>query len=452
MFNPAFNNGLWKKACHDEFEALEHKKTWEECDLPPGRKAIPTKWHLKVKGDKVGKVSRFKGRVVVRAFDQIEGIDFNETFSPVAGMTAIRLFLAIAAHKKWRISQLDVKTAFLNSSLDEEIYIELPEGYDEFLKSKGKILNSKFARLNKSLYGLKQAPLCWYKTITNKLLSLGYKPCVSEPCMFVKTVNGKQTLLVLYVDDVLLSGDDAEMIATDVNELNDEFTLVFQEEADFILGVEIEQTENHIKLNQQQYIERKGKEFGCLSTETYTPMATSFQFDEDEDEFKCCYREIIGSLMYAAQCTRPDIAYAVSKLSQKLYKPTKTNLAADQRVLDYLHTTKDARLAFPLDDDPAGNALQISTYADDSCAPDAETCKSDTGSVILIDGNLVAWKSKKQPVVSLSSSEAEMHALVDLVREIDNNSTIKMIENTTRSLRTKHIAKETHFVKSYFTD
>lgn len=200
-FSQAIKDPHWREAMAAELQALEANKTWILTPLPPGKKVIGNKWVYKIKFHADGSVERYKARLVAKGFSQQEGLDYHDTFSPMAKLVTVRCLLAISAIKGWHLHQLDVNNAFLHGDLNEDVYMEIPHGLD----SKGENLVCK---LNKSLYGLKQVSRQWYSKLSTSLIEFGYTQSKADYTLFTRVCRNSFTALLIYVDDVILAGND----------------------------------------------------------------------------------------------------------------------------------------------------------------------------------------------------------------------------------------------------
>ncbi|KAJ0555551.1 putative RNA-directed DNA polymerase [Helianthus annuus] len=315
----------WELAMKDEMKSLEKNKTWHLIKLPSGKKALQNKWVFRVKDEHDG-AKRYKARLVVKGFQQKEGIDFNEIFSPVVKMTTIRLVLSIVAAEGLHLEQLDVKTAFLHGYLDEDIYMTQPEGF----QVKGK--ENLVCKLKKSLYGLKQAPRQWYLKFDNFMGRIGYKRCDNDHCCYIKKFKGSYIILLLYVDDMLIAGSDMSEIKKLKRQMSEEFEMKDFGAANQILGMSIfRNKDGSLTLSQEKYIEKVLEKFKLKDAKIRsTPLGSHFKLskdqspksDEDKEEMaKVPYASAVGSLMYAMVCTRPDIAHAVGVVSRFMSNP-----------------------------------------------------------------------------------------------------------------------------------
>jgi hypothetical protein len=334
---------FWKEAVNDEMDSLISNKTWKLVELPPGCKTIGCKWFLKKKLKSDGTIDKFKARLVARlvakGFKQKADLDFFDTFSPVTRITSIRLLIAIAAIHDLKIHQMDVKTAFLNGDLEEQIYMDQPEGFVEARQE------SKVCKLTRSLYGLKQALKQWYEKFDSCMIENGYKSNECDKCIYSKSWENSHVIVSLYVDDLLIFGSNLYFINETKNMLRSHFDVKDLGEANFILGMKITKKCDGKYLNQSHYIEKILKKYNFLDCKhVATPFDSSvhlFPIKNDNDIINQKeYANIIGSLHYATDCTRPDIAYAVGVLSRFTSKPSRDHWHAIERVMKYLSGTK----------------------------------------------------------------------------------------------------------------
>uniref|UniRef100_A0A2N9EVE4 Reverse transcriptase Ty1/copia-type domain-containing protein n=1 Tax=Fagus sylvatica TaxID=28930 RepID=A0A2N9EVE4_FAGSY len=355
---------LWKKAINSEIESILQNHTWELVDLPPGCKPLGYKWIFKRKMKADGSIDKYKARLVVKGYKQKEGVDYFDTYSPVTRITSIRMLIAIAALYNLEIHQMDVKTAFLNGELDEEIYMEQPEGFIVPGKEK------KVCRLVKSLYGLKQAPKQWHEKFDNAMMSNGFRINECDKCVYVKNTTSGYVIVCLYVDDMLIMGSNNDIIKATKRMLNSKFDMKDLGVADVILGIKITRTSDGLVLSQSHYI-----------------------------------KKIIGSLMYIMNCTRPDIAYSVSKLSRYTSNPGEDHWKAIVRVLRYLKYTLNYGVHY------TRYLAVLEGYSDANWISDTNDTKSTSGYVFTLGGAAVSWKSSKQTCIARSTMESEFIAL-----------------------------------------
>jgi hypothetical protein len=320
----------WQAAIKEEIDALERNKTWTIAPIPAGRTPITSTIKFKRKLDSIGNTSRFKARLVARGFQQKEGIDYDEIYSPVVKMDSIRILLAIAASEGLVLHQMDVKTAFLNSVLTQPFYMFPPPRLGINIP-KGHAL-----RIEKGLYGSKSSNRDWNIEITTTLKKNGFIQIFADFCLFIKqdAQKSETVIIALYVDDLLLAGSSEQALIPVKAFLNRKYEMVDLGKANWLLGIEIIQhPSGTIQLSQRQYIERILQRFGLQdSNPVATPLEPAHQLrnaapDEPRAD-KTTYQQLIGSLMYAMIATRPDLAYSVSLLSQFASDPSETHLKA----------------------------------------------------------------------------------------------------------------------------
>ncbi|KAK9044876.1 hypothetical protein V6N11_058767 [Hibiscus sabdariffa] len=273
----ALKDPKWRKAVKEEVCALEKNETWTITDLPQGKKTVGCKWIFVVKYNSNGGVERYKARLVARGFTQTYGLDFIETFAPVAKLNTVRVLLSLAVNCDWRLHQLDVKNAFLNGKLEEEVYMKVPPGLQHIEGA------NKVCKLNKSLYGLKQSPRAWFERFTAIVLKNGYKQSLADHTLFIK-VNSihKRTILIVYVDDIILTGDDEMEISNFKKFLNKEFEIKDLGKLRYFLGMEVARSKDKLVINQRKYVLDLLKETGFLGCKPVdTPMEANLKFNKE---------------------------------------------------------------------------------------------------------------------------------------------------------------------------
>jgi hypothetical protein len=335
------NSAEWKRAMDREITSLKENQTWILTDLPPGAKAIPCKWIFRLKKNPDGSIDKYKGRLVVKGFSQRHGIDYSETFSPVAKMGTIRSILSIAASEKMHLIQFDVSTAFLYGELEETVFMRQPQGYGDG--------TSKVCQLKRSLYGLKQAPRCWNKRFGDFLQRHGFKASDADPCLYIRERGGRKLILVIYVDDGLLAATDQREMEIFIEELKCELKIV-SKKADYFLGLEIEHEEKFIKIHQKTYAKKILERFNfseCKPVSTSMLKGTEISTSEKDNQAqKFPYRQAVGALMYLMRGTRPDLAYSVGFISRTLENPTREDVIRVKRVFRYIAGTLDLGIVY----------------------------------------------------------------------------------------------------------
>lgn len=401
---------FWKEAIQDEMDSIMGNDTWILADLPPGSKAIGCKWIFKKKMKVDGTIDKFKARLVAKGFTQKEGIDYFDTYAPVARISTIRVLLAIASIHKLHIHQMDVKTAFLNGELDEEIYMKQPEGF----VVQGQ--EHKVCKLVKSLYGLKQAPKQWHEKFDKVIVSNGFRIHQSDKCVYSKFTETQGVIVCLYVDDMLIFETDLDSIQSTKDMLSSSFSMKDMGVADVILGIRITRQGGNIVLSQSHYIEKILKKFNHFDC---TPIATPYDPhvklypNTGRAVSQLDYSRVIGSLMYAMTSTRPDIAFAVGKLSRYTHNPSDIHWNAVNRVLRYLKKTIDYGIVY------SGYPSVLEGYTDASWIAENEDHLSTSGWVFTLGGGAVSWGSKKQSIITDSTMAAEFVALASGSKEAE---------------------------------
>ncbi|CAO2841169.1 unnamed protein product [Amaranthus hypochondriacus] len=447
----------WKHAMEDEIEALEKNRTWEKCIIPKGKKIVGCRWVFTIKYKSDGTIERYKARLVAKGYTQTYGIDYSETFSPVAKIDTIRVLFSIAANKDWPLYQFDVKNAFLHGEIKEEVYMEAPPGFTKgFREGEG-------CRLRKALYGLKQSPRAWFGRFTIAMRKFGYHQSNSDHTLFLKRKGSSITCLIIYVDDMIITGNDEQEIQALKRKLFAEFEMKDLGLLKYFLG----RSKKGIFICQRKYVLDLLAEVGMLDCKpAETPIVVNHGLRIVEGEAAANreqYQKLVGKLIYLSH-TRPDIAYAVGIVSRFMHRPQVQHMEAVLRILRYLKGTPGKGIVFW-----RNGHLRLQAYTDADWAGDRDDRKSTSGYFTLVGGNLVTWKSKKQKVVALSSAEAEFRGIAKGVTEVlwlrklltelgfkperscelncDNQAAISISENPVQHDRTKHVEVDRHFIK-----
>jgi hypothetical protein len=401
---------FWREAINDEMDSILSNNTWVLVDLPHGSKPIGCKWVFRKKYNTDGSLQTFKGRLVAKGFKQKEGIDYFDTYAPVARITSIRVLMALASIFDLYVHQMDVKTAFLNGDLDEEVYMEQPEGFVMSGNEK------KVCKLIKSLYGLKQAPKQWHEKFDYVILSHGFKHNNADKCIYSKFTDCYGVIICLYVDDLLIFGTNMEGISETKKYLTSKFKMKDLKEVDTILGIKVKKYSGGYALCQSHYIEKILLKFQRLGIkEASTPYDSAFKLTENSGRAiaQLEYASAIGSLMYAMLCTRPDISFAVCKLSRYTNKPSTEHWKAIGRVLGYLKRTIGLGLYY------TNFPSVLEGYTDASWITSASDNKATSGWVFTLGSGAVSWASKKQTCISHSTMESEFIALAAAGKEAE---------------------------------
>ena len=460
----------WMRDMQSEMKSLKHHETWKLVDIPPGKKAIGCKWVYRIKRNPSDEIVKFKARLVAKGFTQRPGIDYTETFAPVARKESINTVLAIAAAEDLEAENVDVDTAFLYGEVDEEIYMDQPDGFEDENNSSKKCL------LQKALYGTKQAARQWNTKLNEHLENQGFKKTAADPCVLNRVSSTEYSILVIYVDDLMIFCKTKEHIADIKIELKKDFSIKELGDLKYCLGIEIHRKRNEkmIMTNQQAYIRRIAEKFGVqYCKDVHTPADSNSKLVKipDGEVFvpKFPYRELVGALMYVATCTRPDIAHAVGEVAKFCEKYGKSHWAAAKRILKYLKTTQDLHIKF------SGNSKgELIGFADANWAGDVDTRRSTTGYVFFLNSGVISWNSKRQPTVATSSTEAEYMSLYSATQEAiwlrlllkdleytdnaattifqDNQGCISLAKNPVYHARTKHLDIKFHFLREKVMD
>ena len=454
----------WKDAIRSEIRSHVKNHTWDLVAHPRDAKVIGCKWVFAHKYDENGNICRYKARLVARGYLQTHGVDYDQTYAPVASMNSIRVFLAVCCKRGYAIKQFDVETAFLNGDLEETVFMQPPEGIrtDENLVCK----------LRRSLYGLKQAANVWFKTIRAAFVEMGLVQSRADPCIFI--LNGDHPVYVLlYVDDLLIGCLEPDQAGEIAANLSQRFKLKSLGDAKFVLGMEIEYSRERgvLLLKQSSSVRRLVERFRQDdAAPVRSPNVVGQDLNPDDKQKVLAngkrFRELIGSLLYIANCTRPDIAVSVSVLSQFMDQPHEMHWRGAIRVLRYLKGTEAIGIVYKRE---SASALGLIAYSDANWGSDSRTRRSTSGVLVKMAGAPVIYKSKRQSTVALSSAEAEYIALALAVQEVvwlrhllhelhehqdnattilvDNKSAISIATNAGYTARAKHIDLRVHFVR-----
>jgi Reverse transcriptase (RNA-dependent DNA polymerase) len=407
--------------------------------------------------------------MVALGYSQIAGVDFTGNFVPVVNDSTFRLVLLMISKLGLKGWSIDIGTAFLNGDLNEEIFMKLPEGYEEI---KGEPNDSMCLKLNKSIYGLVQAAREWNHKFTSELLNLGFKINNVDPCLFHMEYNGKFCIICLYVDDMIITGDVGLMVKT-IEGLRKVFHVKVQYTIKDFLGCNIVELPDEIDIYQLRIVQKLIKDVESLKEIKYkTPSAPGFKVVRPSEEEKVdsevqkWFRATIGSLLYLVKLSRPDLCNAVRELSKVMDGANPGQVKELKRIVEFVSQTKDKGLLMHFRKEVP---YEIEVYSDSDFAGDKDGRKSVSGTVVLVSGVPISWRSKGQNTVSLSSTEAEYIALSEAVREVkfisqicevmhieykrpinvyvDNIGAIFLAGNRNSSDRSKHIDMKYHFVR-----
>lgn len=452
----------WILAMHEELNQFTRNNVWKLVPKPKEHPVIGTKWIFKNKLDEQGNVTKNKARLVAKGYNQIEGIDFDETFAPVARLEAIGIFLAFSCFKGFKLYQMDVKSAFLNGYLKEEVYVEQPPGFIDHESP-----NHVF-KLNKALYGLKQAPRAWYDRLSTYLLKHDFSKGNADKTLFILKKDKDILIVQVYVDDIIFGSTNKDLCHKFEKLMQDEFEMSMMGELKYFLGFQVKQSKDGVFITQEKYVKELLKRFGMENLKVApTPMSPSTKVTKDEtgksvDEK--LYRGMIGSLLYLT-ASRPDIMFAVCLCSRFQSDPKESHLKAIKRIFRYLVGTQKFGLWFP-----ACDVFELVGYSDSDFAGNLTDRKSTSGTVHLLGNSVVSWSSRKQNCVALSTTEAEYIALGSCCAQVlwmmmtledfglnyrkvplrcDNKSAIDLSNNHVYHSRTKHIDVRHHFLRDH---
>ncbi|GKV25872.1 hypothetical protein SLEP1_g35253 [Rubroshorea leprosula] len=420
----ALKNDGWKVAMHEELHALKINDTWDLVPREAHMNVVGCKWVFKTKLKPDGNLDCLKARLVAKGFHQIEGFDFLETFSLVVKPASIHIVITTSCMKGWTIRQLNVKNAFLHGYLSKPVYMKQPPGFIDSMHP------SHVCRLKKALCGLKQAPRAWFDRLNNFFLNFGFFCSITDPSLFICHSSQGTLLLLIYVDDMLLTGDNSNLVQWFLKELGREFAIKDLGSIHYFLGIEAHMTKNGLFLCQAKYAKdllHRAQMDGCKLIST--PMATKDRAITDDKLFHdpTFYRSVVGGLQYLT-LTHPDNSYAVNFACQFMHEPTMGHFRIVKRILRYIN-----------------------------------------GYCTFLGGNCISWCAKKQPTVSLSSAEAEYKSMASTIAKItwltyllrdigidipnppilhcDNITALHMTINPVFHGRTKHVEMDYHFVR-----
>ncbi|KAK8619616.1 hypothetical protein V6N13_135898 [Hibiscus sabdariffa] len=461
----------WLEAMRSEMDSMSENQVWTLVEPPEGIKPIGCKWVFKKKTDMDGNVQTYKGRLVAKGFRQIHGVDYDETFSPVAMIKSIRILLAVAAFHDYEIWQMDVKTAFLNEKLEEDVYMTQLEGFVT-PENAGKV-----CKLQRSIYELKQASRSWNLRFNEAIQEFGFIRNEDEPCVYKKFSGSIVSFLILYVDDILIIGNDIPTLQSIKTWLSSCFSMKDLGEAAYILGVKVyrDRSRRLLGLSQSTYIDKVLKRFSMeKSKRGFLPMRHGISLSKEmcpstpqerERMSQIPYASAIGSIMYAMICTRPDLSYALS-ISRYQANPGEGHWTAVKNILKYLRRTKDVFLVYGGEEE-----LRIKGYTDASFQIDKDDSRSQSGFVFCLNGGAVSWKSSKQDTIADSTTEAKYIAASEAAKEAvwikkfitelgvipsisdavdlycDNNGAIAQAKEPRSHQRSKHILRRFHLIR-----
>ncbi|KAK2382406.1 putative mitochondrial protein [Trifolium repens] len=451
-----------KETMQDELNQFQRNDVWDLVPRPKHKNIIGTKWVFRNKLNEQGEVVRNKARLVAQGYSQQEGIDFTETFAPVARLEAIRLLLSYAVNNGITLYQMDVKSAFLNGVISEEVYVKQPPGFED-LKNPDYVY-----KLNKSLYGLKQAPRAWYERLSNFLLENDFQKGQIDNTLFRKTTKKDILIIQIYVDDIMFGSTNASLCKSFSKLMQDEFEMSMMGELKFFLGIQINQGKDDTYIHQSKYTKELLKKFNLEDCKIMsTPMHPSSNLSKEEIGSKIdqkLYRGMIGSLLYLT-ASRPDILYSVCLCARFQSDPREPHLTAVKRIFRYLKGTTNLGLLYKKSLDS-----KLVGFCDADYAGDKIERKSTSGNCQFIGENLISWASKRQTTIALSTAEAEYISAAKCCTQLlwmkyqledyniaessiplycDNTAAIHLSKNPILHSRAKHIEIKHHFIRDH---
>jgi hypothetical protein len=452
----------YDEAKKQELKAHEEKGTWKVVPIPEGIKPVTSRWVNTDKYGPDGRLIKHKSRLVARGFQQEEGIDYEETFASVVKPASTRILLALAAILFWHIHQGDVKTAFLNSDLDKPVYMRAPKDI--------KLPSGFCLMLIKALYGLKQSPRAWYQKLRNTLTGWGWRISAYDPCVFINDSTG--LILEVHVDDINIMGKDIQAILDFKTQISRTFPMTDEGECSWYLGMHVEQKPGEIRIHQKKYIDQIVAKYGFSQTvPVQTPLDKDIKLSKQDDhtvhpKFRMEYQSKVGSLNFASNQTRPDIAFATGYVARYASNPNQTHMDAVDRIFAYLKNDPGRGIVYS-----GKHGLQLQGFVDSDFAGCEDSRRSTTGWVFTLAGGPVSWSAQRQKTVATSTMDAEYIAGAEAAKEavwirnfindlriprvhidtvplyIDNNSALKLTRNPEFHSRSKHIDVKHHFIR-----
>ena len=443
-----------------EYDALLQNNTWTLTSLPSNANLVGCKWVFKRKFKANGTPQRYKARLVAKGFHQREGHNFSDTFSLVIKQTTICIVLTIALSSRWPIHQIDVNNVFLYGELDFLVYMQQPPGFSSTDLS-------QVCCLHKVIYGLKQAPQSWFQKLSTNFFQMGFLPSRSDTSLFTRFNSSDTLFILIYVDDILVTGSSSILVQDFIHQLNFHFALKNLGHLHYFLGVEVTWCANDsIHLSQSKYIHDLLRRTNMLHAKPQpTPMISSLRLIVDGStsvEDPTFFRSIVGALQYVT-ITCPEISFPINRVCQYMHQPQLSQWKVVKRILCFLAGTSSHGLH-------SSPTFSITRFSDSAWATDLDDHKYTTGCCIFVGHNLISWVSKKQKVVSQSSTKAEYRsvaaALADviwiqsLLHELhitlptpilycDNLSVVQLVANPIMHSHSKHFELDLHFARDH---
>jgi hypothetical protein len=466
----------WMKSIQDEVDSLFSNGTLEVMKRPSHYvKALPIKYVFKIKTNKDGDVERYKTRCTAMGNLQDQHMDYEETFAPVVRQSSVRILLSVAAQNNFPVHQMDVDTAFLYGTLeegDDPVYLKMPLNYPIPEELQQEDPNKLICRVRKGIYGLKQSPRLWNKNFNESMLRLGFKRFSSDMGLYSRCEGIKQLFVGLYVDDLVIVGSDIDAVVQFKKQIGEIYKMKDLGPINQLLGMDVRQDleKGTVSLSQSKYIKSIIERFELSSCQSSPiPMDPALHLKPAENLATTFpYPQAIGSLLYLTSCTRPDISFAVNNLSRYLSCHDTSHATAAIQIMKYLKGTIDHGIVYSRQSN-----YELIGFSDSDHARCQITRRSVTGYVFTLGGSPISWRSKTQPTVALSSTEAEYMALAGTICEAeylkrvlsefnlslpklqiysDNNGAIAIIKKGSTTDRTKHIDVQHHFVHERYVD
>ena len=444
----------------EEFAALQRQRTWSLVPHSPSQNVVGCKWVYKLKLNCDFSINRYKARLVAKGFHQQYGVDFEETFSPVIKPPTVRIILSLAVQFDWPLRQLDVRNAFLHGHLREEVYMVQLHGYVD------SSCPNHVCRLWKSLYGLKQAPRAWFERFSTQLLHMRFQASLADSSLFILHHGKLVIYLLVYVDDIVIIGNNPSFLDSLVTQLSQAFELKDLGPLHYFLGLQITRSSKGLLPTQTKYAQDLILKFQMQSSKPARSLyAPHLRLVPNEGSLLSNpheYRSLVGSLHYLT-FTRPDLSFAVHQVCQFMSSPTDIHLTVAKRILRYINGT----LNFGILLQPG--PISLFAFSDSDWAGDPFDRRSTTGFIAYLGYNPITWSAKKQGTVSRSSTESEYRALASTAAELcwlqqvfkdlgiflptapklwcDNVSALAIASNPIFHARTKHLEVDYHFVR-----
>ena len=463
----------WEKAIRVELDQLDHMGTWQLVNCPAGAVPLANKWVFTRKYNKMGELLKHKARLVVKGCAQRPGFDYTDTYSPMVRLETIRAILSLVPSKNLQVQQMDVKGAYLNGVLKENVYMRQPDGFDDG--------TNRICWLRKTLYGLKQSGREWNKELDKRLKEKGFTNLYSDPCAYIRRDGNDLEIITVWVDDLLLFATLLALMNKLKAELNEMFELNDLGEPTKIVGIEIDQRADSLTISQKQYVDAILHKYDMADANPVsTPLDPNTSLEPNKEEGETnrsnAYASLIGSLHYLSTATRPDIAYAVNRLATYTANPSFMHYGTAKRVLRYVKGTRTYGITYHAQSTQRLGPSDSNMFYgfSDASYGSADDRKSVSGYVFLSSGGAITWGSRKQTTIALSSTEAEYVALSEASREAiwlrhlygelgfvqkqpilllgDNDRSVAMAKNPEFHKRTKHVDIRWHWVRDLVSD